>query len=80
MDKKAWYVSKTIWFNTFVAAMLLAEQNISALQGLLPDSTYKLAAFSVPFVNMLLRVISTKGLAFSQTSGDPVQISPAPEK
>jgi len=62
--KKLWWESKTVWFNTIVAALLLAEQNVDSLQGLMPDWLHKLAVFSLPIVNMLLRAITSKGISF----------------
>lgn len=62
--KKLWWQSKTVWFNTIVAALLLAEQNVEALQGFVPEWLHKLAVFSLPIVNMGLRVISSQGLSF----------------
>lgn len=70
--EKKWFKSRTLWFNVFVAAMLLAEQNITSLQGLLPDSFYKLAVFLVPMINMLLRVATTKGLSFTPKMPDSI--------
>ncbi|OFJ46423.1 hypothetical protein BA896_021975 [Janthinobacterium lividum] len=55
---------KTVWFNTTVAALLLAEQNVDTLQGVIPEWLHKLAVFSLPIVNMGLRVISSQGIAF----------------
>lgn len=60
--KKPW-VSKTIVLNAVVGAALLAEANIASLQGLLPQSKYQIIAFGLPFVNMLLRAYTTKGLS-----------------
>ncbi|MDP3841082.1 MAG: hypothetical protein Q8Q81_00600 [Oxalobacteraceae bacterium] len=61
---KHWWQSKTVWFNVTVAVLLLAEQNVDALQGLVPEWLHKLAVFSLPIVNMGLRVITSKGLSF----------------
>lgn len=62
--KKLWWQSKTVWFNLIVAALLLAEQNVEALQGLVPDWLHKLAVFSLPIVNMVLRFITSQGVSF----------------
>lgn len=61
--KKPW-LSKTIVINALVAALLLADANISGLQGFLPASKYQIVAFLLPIVNMLLRAYTTKGLSF----------------
>lgn len=60
--KKPW-MSKTILVNTLVALLLLAEDKLSFLQGVLPASKYQIAAFALPVVNMLLRVYTTQGLS-----------------
>lgn len=60
---KPWWLSKTILANSAVGALLLAEANISSLQGVLPASKYQIVAFGLPVINMLLRVYTTKGLA-----------------
>lgn len=62
--KKPWWQSKTVWFNTVMAALLLVEQNVDVLQGLIPQWQHKLAMFSLPIVNLTLRVISSHGLSF----------------
>lgn len=59
---KPWWESKTIWFNVFVAAMILAEQNVSALQNVGPSWVYGLSAFLLPIVNLILRTVSKHGL------------------
>lgn len=61
--KKPWF-SKTIAFNAAIAAGLLAEANISSLQGVLPAAKYQIAAFALPIVNMLLRAYTSRGLSF----------------
>jgi hypothetical protein len=60
--KKPW-LSKTIVVNALVAALLLAEDKLGFLQGLLPASKYQIVAFTLPIVNMLLRVYTTQGLS-----------------
>lgn len=60
---KPWWLSKTLLVNALVGGLLLAESNISSLQGLLPANTYQIAAFALPIVNMMLRVYTTKGLS-----------------
>lgn len=62
-SKKPW-LSKTILINAVVAAGLLAEANVSSLQGFLPATKYQIVAFVLPIVNMLLRAYTTKGLSF----------------
>lgn len=62
-SKKPW-LSKTIGLNAVVAAGLLAEANISSLQGLLPVAKYQIVAFVLPIVNMLLRAYTSQGVSF----------------
>lgn len=59
---KKWWKSKVVWFNLIVALLLLAEANITKLQGLLPDDKYQLAAFALPIINLFMRFLSTQGL------------------
>lgn len=72
---KPWWMSKTILFNTLVGVLLLAEAKVSSLQGILPDSKYQIVAFALPIINMLLRVITSRGLSFTAT---PPQGATAP--
>jgi hypothetical protein len=62
--KRPW-LSKTIILNAIVAAGLLAEHNISSLQGLLPPGKYEAVAFGIPIVNMLLRMYTNQGVSFA---------------
>ena len=61
--KKPWW-SKTLLLNSLIAALLLAEANVKSLQGILPDSKYEIVAFSLPIINMLLRVYTSQGISF----------------
>lgn len=62
LDLKKVIKSRTIWLNFVVATLLLAEANITGLQGLLPDGTYKIVAFALPMLNLWLRMGTTRGL------------------
>ena len=61
---KHWWQSKTIWINGCIATLLLAEANIAALQGLLPEWAHKSLMFGLPVVNLWLRVFTSQGLSF----------------
>jgi hypothetical protein len=61
---KPWWCSKTLWLNALIATFLLAESNVSALQGLLPDTLQKWLVFGLPIVNIWLRAITSQGLSF----------------
>lgn len=60
---KPWWMSKTMLINSAIAGLLLAEANITSLQGVLPASKYQLVAFGLPIINMLLRAYTSKGLS-----------------
>lgn len=62
---KQWWKSKTLWFNLLAATLLLAQQNIESLSGILPDSLVKPVAFALPIINIWLRAITTHGLSFT---------------
>ncbi len=62
---KKWYQSKTLWVNA-IAAMLVALQGVfGVLQPYLPVDFYAALAVVLPIVNALLRVVTSKALAFS---------------
>jgi hypothetical protein len=67
VNKKPW-LSKTIALNALVGVALLAEENVSSLQGLLPASKYQIIAFTLPILNMLLRVYTKQGLSLKQVT------------
>jgi hypothetical protein len=60
--KKPW-LSKTILVNALVTGLLIAENKLGFLQGVLPASKYQIVAFTLPIVNMLLRVYTTQGVS-----------------
>lgn len=61
-ETKPWYLSKTLWFNAICAALAALEANTGILQPFLPVNFYSALAVSLPIVNAVLRVITTKGL------------------
>ena len=56
---KPWYKSKTIIFNTLMAALMAAEVNIGMLQAVLPANWYGIISFTLTVGNVILRVITT---------------------
>ena len=61
--KKPWYQSKTIWLNSAVAMLAVAEIKLGMIQPLVPVNFYALVAFGLPLLNAALRIISTQGLS-----------------
>lgn len=61
-NMKKWYASKTLWFNTIVAALAALEQSFSALQTLVPVNIYAIAVTVLAVGNAVLRIITTQGL------------------
>jgi len=59
---KAWYTSKTIWFNTFVASMLNFESNLVFVKMVLGENWFGILSIIVPIINIWLRAITTKGV------------------
>ena len=61
MSKK-WYQSKTLWFNGVSSSLIIAESNLHFLQPMLPVNVYVFFAFTLPIINMWLRLVSTQGI------------------
>jgi hypothetical protein len=59
MNAKPFYQSKTIIINTLILIFVLCEQNFGLLESVLPSSLYKISAFLLPIINLLLRTITT---------------------
>jgi hypothetical protein len=59
---KPWYISKTMLFNLACIALATAESQLNVLQPLLPMPVWQLAAFVLPVVNAMLRVITSSGV------------------
>ena len=58
--------SKTLWFNSAVAMLMTAEQNLEAVQDVIPASWYAWILLGVTVVNAGLRVVTTKSLTFTK--------------
>lgn len=62
---KKWYQSKTLWVNAIAAMLVALEGVFGVLQPYLPVDFYAALAVVLPIVNALLRVVTSKALAFS---------------
>ena len=58
---KAWYKSKTVWFNMALGAVGVLEASTGSLKPLLGDQ-YGLVMIGVAMVGMMLRTVSTTQL------------------
>jgi hypothetical protein len=72
---KHWWQSKTLWLNGLVAMLLLAEKNITALQGALPDHVVRELIFFLPIMNMWLRLVTKDALSITPI---PPSTTPSP--
>lgn len=59
---KAWWRSRTLWFNAVVAALAAAEGGFSVLQPLLPIPVYQVFTFVLLVGNAVLRAITSRAL------------------
>ena len=59
---KAWYRSKTLWFNVAAIAFEAAAQTMYELKAVLPENYQPYFLFSVVMGNLLLRAITTERL------------------
>lgn len=74
---KHWWQSKTLWLNGLVAMLLLAEKNITALQGTLPDHVVRELIFFLPIINMWLRLVTKDALSITPLPPPPSSSTPA---
>ena len=59
---KPWYMSKTLWVNTIVAALVALESGTGLLQPFLPANFYAMVAVGLPIVHSILRVVTSTAL------------------
>lgn len=59
---KAWWKSKTLWFNVAVLALASAETQVGVLKDVLPGNVFTWLVFVLPPINVGLRLISTTAL------------------
>jgi hypothetical protein len=60
---KHWSRSKTIWVNAVIAALASFESVTGFLQPYVPVNIYALISITLPIINSVLRVITTKGIS-----------------
>lgn len=60
---KRWWKSKTLWFNSIMAALVALEASIGQLSAIIPANWYAIIATVLPVGNAILRVISTTGIS-----------------
>lgn len=65
---KAWYLSKTLWVNAIVAALVALEAGTGMLQPFLPPHFYTIVAVGLPVINAVLRIVTTQGLSLSKSN------------
>jgi len=65
---KAWYLSKTLWVNALVAALVALEAGTGLLQPFLPPHFYAIVAVGLPIVNAVLRIVTTQGLSLGKSN------------
>jgi len=63
---KAWYLSKTLWVNMLVAALVALEAGTGLLQPFLPPHFYAIVAVGLPIINAMLRIVTTQGLSLGK--------------
>lgn len=69
MNRKPWYLSRTIWFNLIVLALASAETQLQVLKDVLPGGLYAWLAFVLPVGNAALRFITTTGVTLKAVAG-----------
>jgi len=60
---KKWYQSKTIWFNVIIAMGAAVEASLNIIQNYFDPKIYFGLVVVVAGVNVLLRCVSTAGIA-----------------
>lgn len=67
MSSKAWWRSKTIWFNAAalsVEVLGVAQASLPKLEGLLPPKLYAFVALALPPANMIIRRFTRQAIHF----------------
>ena len=60
--RKAWYTSKTLWFNTIVAGLAALEASAAMIQPYVAGDLYGYGLLILTVGNVALRIITTQGL------------------
>lgn len=63
---KAWWKSKTLWFNAFATMLVAIEAVFHVLQPLLGPVVYPVALVVITGTNALLRTITKQGLTVAK--------------
>lgn len=61
--RKAWYKSKTLWFNVAVGVGTAIEASLNVIQGTMDPRFYLAVTGIVAGVNIVLRFVSTQGIS-----------------
>ena len=61
-EKKPWYRSKTLWFNTIVAMLITLEASAHLIQPYVPGNVYAYGMLILTIGNAALRIVTTQGL------------------
>ncbi|AMC12669.1 hypothetical protein [Liberibacter crescens] len=67
--RKAWWRSKTIWFNTGVLFVCTIADNVDRLNGLVGDHLFRVLAFVLPVTGVMLRLMTTQGVHSGKDDG-----------
>lgn len=68
-EHKAWYESKTIWFNLIITAMTLVTAATPSLEAMMTPEVYGVLATGVAFINAILRLLTGKPIKGSSANG-----------
>jgi hypothetical protein len=73
---KPWWRSRTLWLNALALGLAVAEARLGLLKNVLPISAFEAAAFALPVLNAVLRLVTSTAV----TAGAPQPIPvPAPD-
>ncbi|HAF00403.1 MAG TPA: hypothetical protein DCG63_03825 [Methylophilaceae bacterium] len=61
-EKKPWYKSKTIWFNTVVAMLATLEATAHVIQPYVSGNVFAYGMLILTMGNAGLRIITTQGI------------------
>ena len=66
---KHWLRSRTLIVNAIALGLIVAESHLQLLQGVIPVNVYALAAFGLPVVNAVLRMVTNTGVSLRRPEG-----------
>lgn len=73
---KHWLRSRTLIVNAIALGCLAAESHLQLLQDVVPLNVYQLAAFALPVVNAVLRLVTNTGVSLRPVAGGPAAEPP----